>query len=63
MLRAKVDEWSPLRMLLCFYDILHIHWPDLVLMDKVWIRSVTWENIALKTSRFFENLLPRRGLR
>ncbi len=37
--RVKVAEFSRRRMLLCRYDLLHIHWPDLVLMDKVWLRS------------------------
>jgi glycosyltransferase involved in cell wall biosynthesis len=39
---ANVDviAWTPLRMLLCRYDVLHVHWPENVLNDRILSRSV-----------------------
>lgn len=36
----EVVSWSPLRMLLCRYDLLHVHWPENVLNDRIWLRSM-----------------------
>ena len=36
---VHVTEWTPIRMLLCGYDVVHLHWPDNVLNDRVWMRA------------------------
>lgn len=35
-LGVAVEEFTPLRMLLCRYDILHVHWPENVLRSSSW---------------------------
>lgn len=36
---VEVLEWTPARMLLLSYDALHLHWPDNVLSERLWIRA------------------------
>ena len=36
---VRVAEWTPMRMLLCSYDVLHLHWPENVLNDRLWMRA------------------------
>ena len=38
---VHVAEWTPVRMLLCSYDVLHLHWPENVLNERRWILAAT----------------------
>lgn len=35
----EVISWTPLRMLGCQYELLHVHWPENVLNESNWIRA------------------------
>ena len=56
---ARVVEWSPAKMVLCAYDILHIHWPDNVLNDRSAARAAL-RVILLQTALFWARLLGKK---
>ena len=53
---VEVIAWSPIRMLLCRYGLLHVHWPDNVLNDRIWVRSM-FKVVALICSIFWIKFL------
>ena len=36
---VRVAEWTPARMLFGAYEVLHLHWPENVLNDRLWPRA------------------------
>ena len=56
---VEVISWSPIRMLLCRYDLLHVHWPENVLNDRIWVRSL-FKVFALMCSILWIKLWGRK---
>ena len=56
---ARVVEWSPAKMLLCAYDILHLHWPDNVLNDRSAARAAL-RVFLLQAALFWARLLGKK---
>ena len=56
---ARVSEWSPAKMVLCGYDALHLHWPDNVLNDRLWIRAAAKAALLL-LALFWVRLLGKK---
>lgn len=56
---VEVISWSPMKMLLCRYDLLHVHWPENVLNDRLWFRSAL-KVLALMMAIFWIKLLGKK---
>lgn len=56
---VHVTEWTPIRMLLCGYDVVHLHWPDNVLDDRVWMRAAA-KVLALQLALAWVRLFGRK---
>ena len=56
---VRVSEWTPAKMVLCAYDVLHLHWPDNVLNDRNAARAA-FRVILLQAALLWTRLLGKK---
>ena len=56
---VRVSEWTPAKMVLCAYDVLHLHWPDNVMNDRSAARAAV-RAVALQAALLWARLLGKK---